>query len=132
MTIQERIERAQRNAGASARVAQEADDEAMGYEAIGLKDKAETCRDRERRHTERAAVWSAAARQLRERQQARRSTAERKATAEALWHGDQAPARNVPQCAVSLAAADGTPHAQAQAQAIEAERNEALGLAAAS
>jgi hypothetical protein len=106
MTIQERIERAQRNAEQAARIAQEADDEARGCEAIGLNERAERCRDRELRHTENAAVYSATARKLRE--------------------------QNTDRPAVSLAAADGTPHAQAQAQAIDAERNEALGLAVAS
>jgi hypothetical protein len=126
MTIEERIKRAQKNAQLSASIAQEADDEARGCEAIGLKDKAETCRDRERRHTERAAVWSAAARKLREQQES---------TNDLLWleqhrvHVTPDRIDRAEQPAVSLSAADGTPYAEDQAHKLDAERNEALGLA---
>jgi hypothetical protein len=109
MTIEERIERAQRQAEQSARIAQEADDEARGCEAIGLTERAERCWDREMRHTENAAVYSATARQLRERYPVESLSAEGQKSLKRRQYDDED-----------------------QAQTIDAERNEAMGLAAAS
>ena len=106
MTLQERIDAAHQKVSDSLIIAQEAEDEAMGAEAIGFHDRALLCHKRQIKHEDRAAVWSATARQLREQIAARP--------------------------AVSLAAADGTPHAEDQAHQLDAERSEALGLAAAS
>jgi hypothetical protein len=117
MTIEERIERAQRSAEQAARIAQEADDEARGCEAIGLNERAERCRDREMRHTENAAVYSATARKLREQQE----------LTNAAFAMERQRAYIAPDCA-----ADGSAYAETQAHQLEAERNEALGLAAAS
>ena len=65
MNLNERLERAQDRAAASFRVAEEADDEARGAEALGLVERVEACRDRARRHSELCAVWSATAGELR-------------------------------------------------------------------
>jgi hypothetical protein len=117
MTIEERIEQAQRKAKQSADSAQQADDEARGCEAIGLTERAERCRDRELGHTENAAVYSATARKLREQQE---TTNAHLATERQREHVS-------PGCA-----ADGSAYAETQAHQLDAERNEALGLAAAS
>jgi hypothetical protein len=116
--LRNQIHHAQRTAELSVGIAREAGAELLGVEALldtpqatgecreRLIERRERCKDRQIRHEESAAVWSAAARKLRE--------------------------NNTDRPAIALAAADGTPHAQAQAQEIEAERNEALGLAVAS
>jgi hypothetical protein len=138
MTIEERIDAAQNKAERFARWADNSADEAAGAELIGLPERAERCRDQSARHEEDAAVWSATARKLRERQQAiaRRYATERQrvhvapgcAADGSAYAETQAHAIDAARPAVSLAAADGTPFAEDQAHALDAERNEALGL----
>jgi hypothetical protein len=107
MTIKERIEAAQNKAERFAQWADAAADEATGAELIGLPERAERCRNSSAQHEEDAAVWSATARTLKEQ----------------AYHRPPG---------ISKAAADGTPYAEDQAHRIDAERNEALGLAVAS
>ncbi len=109
MTLQERIEAAQNKAERFAQWADTAADEAAGAELIGLTERAERCRDQSARHEEDAAVWSATARQLREQMPEQTLSAEGKASLARRQLDDEQ-----------------------NAYAIDVERSEALGLAAAS
>jgi hypothetical protein len=106
MTIEEQIKEAQRNAEQSAQWADAAADEAAGAELIGLNERAERCRDQSARHEEDAAVFSATARQLRERYPVESLSAEGQKSLKRRQFDDEE-----------------------QAQTIDQERNEALGLA---
>ena len=67
MTLEQRIQQAEANAVHCAEAAQAAADELLGAEALGLiPSKLESLQDLEKLQTQRAAVWSATARKLRE------------------------------------------------------------------